>query len=415
MALFGEGSWTGTQVVELRRSLRMSQELFAKRLGCAERTILRWEQKGADARISPVYQAALDTLLATSPPVTSDLPTPGDEMQRRDLLKSAATAGLVAALPAADAGAELAERALGRPDVRTADLLMQVLHSAMAIDDTHGSDSATGIVAAARATSARLTRVGSPEALRCKLFGVHAETVAFAGTLAFDQGDHATALALYRDARDLAHEAEDADIGAYVLCHLSQLAVWDGNARRGADHAAAAVAWAAESKDRPLRAYTHLRAAQALAHAGQRDACLRELDMCSADLPSEALLRPDESRAYFLGPGMFASYRGECLALIGDPTEAAKAADEARGQFAEEMVRDRALAELNRNKGLRRGGEIDGAAEAVAEAANLAGVNTSRRLADAILTERRAMGPWAATAPVRELDQVLHESGIVGV
>jgi len=61
-------SWTGADVVALRDARRMSLIEFAAHLGVSDRTVSKWEAKGADIKPQPVNQAALDTSMSRLTP-----------------------------------------------------------------------------------------------------------------------------------------------------------------------------------------------------------------------------------------------------------------------------------------------------------------------------------------------------------
>jgi len=56
--------WSGREAHWLRRALRMSQRDFAAYLGVSERTVAKWDSRGAEIRPRDEYQRALDTALA---------------------------------------------------------------------------------------------------------------------------------------------------------------------------------------------------------------------------------------------------------------------------------------------------------------------------------------------------------------
>ena len=56
-------SWTGARADALRRALRMTNEVFAERLGAAVRTVAYWRARPGSVP-QPVMQEALDTILA---------------------------------------------------------------------------------------------------------------------------------------------------------------------------------------------------------------------------------------------------------------------------------------------------------------------------------------------------------------
>ncbi len=417
MALFGHGTWTGAHAEALQFAYRMSNPQFAAKLGVTERTVINWKNAGSASKIRRVNQAALDTLLASAPPAVAQRfhdhigrPRKDDDMNvdRRHLFASAGAIAALAATtdPVAHAAIEnptAVGKEVGAMGTEGAELVGRLLHDAMRLDDAMGGGAAQGIVAEV----ARLT------ANKTELLGLHAESLGFLGTIAWDQGDPILAETLYTKAQKLAHDADDADLVAYMLCHQAQLQTWEGRPKLGVGNACAAQAMAHDTRDIPLRGYASLRAAQAYARSGQRDPALRALDAAERDLP-KMWLGPEDSRAYFFSAGLYLSYRGECLALIDNADSAAKAAADAADHFAPGMNRDVALARLNVYKGNARAGRVDEAAAAVSDAAKLARKATSERLNSAVLAARKELSPWAGSDPVNELDGVLDDCGIVG-
>lgn len=59
--------WTGREALRLRTALRMSQREFAAHLGVSERTIAKWDSRGADTKPRGEFQRMLDTALAHAP------------------------------------------------------------------------------------------------------------------------------------------------------------------------------------------------------------------------------------------------------------------------------------------------------------------------------------------------------------
>src|SRR5262249_8495175 len=141
---------------------------------------------------------------------------------------------------------------------------------------------------------ARMLEPGCPDALRPRMLSALSEASCQAGWLSFDLKQFDNAAYYYEDARALAHEAENVGLGAFVLCHLSQLATWQGRPRIGIDHAVAAGQWAQRTDDLRLRAYTAVWAAQAYATDGQRHACLTALDTAHTALPAVG----DQAQSY---------------------------------------------------------------------------------------------------------------------
>ncbi len=410
--------WTKQDCVALRFAYGMKQAAFARALGAAERSVRRWE-KGETA-IGGLGQVSYSTMLAKAPADVvarfEQLRENEDDVNRRQLFKGGAFG--VAALATLGLGGDAAERAAwlgcgaGRPDSTAVALVRATLHQAMQLDDALGSPAAQGIVIAQQQFTAAMLS-NCPTGLRSDVLSLYAEWTGLAGSLAWDARDHATSARLYTEARENAHEAEDSDLGSYMLCHLSQLATWQRRPRVAVDYAVAARSWVSQSEDRHLRAYVAIRNAEALALAGQRSPCLAALDEAQGALAGLEPCHPSQSRAYFMGEGIMHSYRGNCLAVQGDARPAAEASRQALATMPAAYTRDRAVTLLELERALIQLDEIEEAADAVAHAAELADQNRSPRLAAAIIGSRHQLSPWADTRSVRELDQRLAARDIV--
>ncbi|WP_454194913.1 helix-turn-helix domain-containing protein [Nocardia sp. Marseille-Q1738] len=409
--------WTGKESLALREAFRLSQADWAAKLGAHERTVKHWE---AGRSIRPMYQAVLDTTLSRAPAEVVAAfrerlrPSEEDDVDRRQLFKVGALgAGGLAMLGVADAErARWLMSGAGRPDSATVAVVRNTLHAAMQLDDMLGSPAAQGLVIAQQQLVEAMLR-DCPAPLRPEMLSLYAEWTGFAGCLAWDGSDYDTATRLYHLARETAHEAEDADLGAYMLCHLSQLSIWQGRPRVALDYAVAARAWVAQSEDRPLRAYVGVRTAEAAAVAGQRQACLTALDEADRDIAGLEPCHPRESRAYFIGAALMESYRGNCLSILGNAAAAAEATRRALTLISPNFVRDRAMSLLELERSLIQLSEIEEAAAVVGDAADLTAQCRSPRLAAAIRDGRRELSPWAGTRPVRALDASLTARDIV--
>ncbi|MFI6368946.1 hypothetical protein ACIBG0_40245 [Nocardia sp. NPDC050630] len=334
-----------------------------------------------------------------------------NDVKRRELFMSAAVVGVAASTGVGDR-VTLAVSGAGRPDAAAVAVVRSTLHAAMQLDDQLGSPAAAGLVAAQQQLTEAMLRASSAD-LRPALLSLHAEWTGLSGALAWDAGDYATAASRYETARETAHDAEDSDLAAYMLCGLSQLAIWQQRRRTAIDHAVAARAWVAQTEDRRLRAYVGMRMAEAAALNGQRTAVLDALDDAERDLDGLTPCNPAESRAYFVGAGMLESYRGSALAILGDAAPAADASRRAAALMTDPFVRDRAVTLLELSRPLVSLADIDEAADAIATAADLTEQNGSPRLASAIVDARHNLAPWSDARCVRDLDERLAARDIV--
>ncbi|WP_345498720.1 hypothetical protein [Nocardia callitridis] len=394
----------------------MSQAKFAAKLGAHIRTVKAWEAGGG---IANVYQAALDTTLSrASDEIVGAFwarlrPDQEDDVDRRQMLSTADIGFAAIGLGGDAARGEWLLSGAGRPDAWALECVRTTLHAAMLLDDALGSPAAHGMVLAQQHLTEAMLRE-SPADLRQPMLALHAEWLGFAGALAWDQLDYRTAARLYNLARDYAHEAEDSDGAGYMLCHLSQLAIWEGKPRIAVDHAVAARSWVAQSNDRALRAYVAMRAAEAYATAGQRRGCHDALEDAARDMDGLPTgLTPAESRAYFVSDPFLESYRGQCFSLLGDGVQAVTSSRRAIAAIEPTRTRDKAITMLELERALIQVGDIDEAAASVVQAVDLTERNRSPRLATAITDGRRALSPWAASQAVRELDARLSARDIV--
>lgn len=387
--------WTSQDCRALRSALGLKQSELADELGVHVRTYKRWE---AGDPIGRAGHADLSTRLAK---------LSRSEAEAFRLFRNGDDA-----LPV-EAEVEPRKLNAGRPDAAAIASVRATLWAAMELDDKLGSPAAFGLVTAQQALTRAMLRDCGPE-LRPALLSLYAEWHGLAGTLAADDGDHATAAQRYEEGRELAHDAEDSDLAAYMLCHMSQLAIWQGRRRIAMDHAAAAQSWVTQSADRRLRAYVGIRYADAAGHVGQRMAALSALDDAARALDGlTPSCHPSESRAYFVGPGLLESFRGCVHTQLGDPAQGAAASRRAVGQIPEAFTRDRALTLLELAEPVGKMGDIDEAAAIIGQAAAITEQNRSPRLAQSIRIARAQLLPWAASAPVIALDEELVARDIV--
>ncbi|MGH3929441.1 MAG: hypothetical protein ACRDTF_05625, partial [Pseudonocardiaceae bacterium] len=181
-------------------------------------------------------------------------------MKRRNALRAlawAATAASVGHFLDPDEQARLAAVLdnPGRVDSQTLDHVEAVLWRCRMQEAALGPHAVLDTVLAQRQL-ARSLLPDCPAALRPRLLSALSGASRQAGWLLFDLNDFDGAGYYYEDARALAHQAQDIELGAFVLCEMSYLATWQGQPRTGIDHAAAAGQWAGQTGDMRLRAYT---------------------------------------------------------------------------------------------------------------------------------------------------------------
>jgi hypothetical protein len=187
-----------------------------------------------------------------------------------------------------------------RVDAATIEHMETVLWRSQQLDDTLGPLAALDTVLAQR-TLARALERDCPASLRPRILSLLSKASYQAGWLSFDLNDFASAQYYYNDARALAHEAGNVELGAFVLCYMSYLATWQRKPRMGIDHAVAAGEWAKRTDSVGLQAYAADIAARAYAADGQPAPSLAALD--TAETALALINSPQPDHIYFSGDG----------------------------------------------------------------------------------------------------------------
>ena len=246
----------------------------------------------------------------------------------------------------------------GRVDVPIIEHIEAMLWHCRQQDHALGPQAALSTVLAQR-DLARALVPDCPAVLRPRMLSALSEVSRQAGWLSFDlkRFDHAEYY--YEDARALAHEAENAGLGAFVLCEMSHLATWQGKPRIGIDHAVAASQWAERTDDLRLRAYTADVAARAYAADGQRDACVSALDTAHTMLTRA----DDQAPSYTMyNEGAHISIRGGCHLTLGEADRAISHAQQSLKVYDRSFVRSVAMTTVDLSEAYAQCNEVDEAA-----------------------------------------------------
>lgn len=336
-------------------------------------------------------------------------------VKRRLMLRSlgwAATAASVGHLINPDEQARVA-KVLNNPrriDATTIDHFETILWRCKRLDDKLGPHGVLDIVLIQRQLLHTL-RADCPDALRPRLLSALSYASWSAGWYSFDQNDFDRAAYYYEDARVLAHEAGNIELGALVLSNLSHLATWQGRARIGIDHAVASSQWANHTSDMRLRAHCAAKAAKAYAADGQRAACLTALDEAET-----ALGKIDDQAPgyiYIYGEGLHISNCGECHLGLGDARRAVDYAQRSLAALNPSLTRIVALTSVDLARAYAQSHEIEEAARLLGDAGEIAARNSSIRLIKVLKQGRTDLQPWADATAVRELDDRLSSHGLI--
>lgn len=335
-------------------------------------------------------------------------------MDRREILQllGSATSALIAWPLLADLNTDEQQRVARtitsptRVDDKVISHIESVYWSCRQQDDALGPQAVLNTVTA-QEQLVRTLLPECPSGLRPRLLSIYSALSASVGWLYFDLNDLAAAVRYYEQARVIAHEAENAEHAALVLCQLSHTAAWSGHTRLSIDHAVAARTWAQRCDDVRLHALAADRIAISYAMQGQYRNCMEELDSIQEVIPAAATQRESGSLAYFYDDGFFASTRSECLLLLNKPALAVAAAHEALAQHPQSFVRNNAFSALFLTRAFIQSNEIDQAASVMGDAADLVAKNRSSRLLNELHAARTSMQPWQDLKAVKELDELL--------
>jgi len=338
-------------------------------------------------------------------------------MKRREVLRILGWAATAAAAAPIFDGIDTEEQervasVLDNPcrlDLQTIEHIDAVLWRCQRQDDSLGPQAALQTVLVQR-NLARVLLPECPTTLRPRLLSVLSNASRHAGWLSFDLNDFDSAWYYYEDARALAHEAENAELGAFVLCNMSHLATWQGKPRIGIDHAVAAGEWAKRTDDLLLRAYAADVAARAYAVDNQTAAAWAALDTAQAALTTHN--RPVSHFVYFYDDGLHASTRSWCHLELGEAREAVHHARQALDMFDPVFVRNVAMTTVDLGLAYAQAQEIDEAAQVIGDAGQLAAHNRSARLIRLLHKGRASLDTWRRSGAVRALDERLEAYGV---
>ncbi|MET8155243.1 hypothetical protein ABZT47_02640 [Sphaerisporangium sp. NPDC005289] len=305
-----------------------------------------------------------------------------------------------------------------RVDEVTLGHIQAVLRHSMRQEDTLGPHAALATVLAQQQLVVSLLSAGVPEHMRAKTLSLLADIRRCTAWMLFNLNDFRGADRHYARARDAAHQADDDAMCSMVLANWSQLATWRGDPRLGVEHALGAFAWGQRAGSRLLTAYACDVGARAHAAVVRRSArgerrkdhtrCLRSLDQAQRELHGAAADDPGARLVTFFGQGQYLSTKAGCLLDTGDPSQALQVAATAASGIDPAFVRNAAYLRLKTAQAHMDLRDIDVACEHLAEAARLAGRNTSPRLVRSVVETREKLSPWHRTRSVAALDERLH-------
>lgn len=222
----------------------------------------------------------------------------------------------------------------------------------------------------------------------------------YAGWMAQERGDDASALWWTERAVQLAHAGHDTGLAMYAHVRGSLISLYRGDVTEAAQLATHALESTAPSRIRGLAAQ-HL--AQSTAVEGDYDACMRSLDRARRLLALDSA-DPDEP---VLGashvPDVVSMFTGWCLYDLGRPRQAAALLDVETQRIPEHALRTRARYGVRRALAHAAAGDVDRACEVAADVLPSVRLTRSATVCADLRRLSHTLGRHARNASVRAL------------
>lgn len=422
--------WTLDDVA--RRLVALGQETDEDRLGATAKIVGRWER--GEHRPGPPYPKLLCVLFQATAEELGILGRPHnagledhkaqlcgrlEDVDRRDVLRLLSLALGAPVLLRGEADADRLAHALGRPsraDHEAAAIVEAAIANARRLDDVSGSRVSVRPALAQRDVIRDLLRGRPPEPVAQRLIVAGAEVAQLLGFLARSMNDHATSRRYLGEALELAQEAGDEALGAYVLGHLSMAVRHHDPAgpfapSRDGLHEGLAFIQAAASRSETkgsaaTRSWVASAEAEVLSQLGNPVAAERALDRARVAF-DQFHAEEEPPWMYYYDQGFMEGNCGLVYLALDRPEHARRSTELALDGLDPAMVRDRAvlLAALAETHVAAR--EAEEACRLASEAVTLA---THTQCNGAVLRVRQLRGqlePWAPEPMVRELDDQL--------
>ncbi|HEX2300539.1 MAG TPA: hypothetical protein VHH34_18850 [Pseudonocardiaceae bacterium] len=258
-----------------------------------------------------------------------------------------------------------------------------------------------------REIARNLAKAAPPE-FRQQALSVYAELTRLVGWMHFNLGDYRSAQHYYEDARSAAHDAQDFELVMFALCSMSLLAIWDGRAPTGIDHAIAAQSWASRTGDPRVQGCAADFAARTFAADRQTFFCYQALDDAQAAAASmeSGTSGPRWESLYWDESVVWRTMSG-CALQLGEPDRVLDTASRYLTVADPTDVHNCSFTQLDQAGAFVQKKEIAEAGRVTGEVAARTAAYTSARIDQRLTELRAALSPWQGSKPVRELDDVL--------
>lgn len=369
--------WTGREALRLRTALRMSQREFAAHLGVSERTVAKWDSRGAETKPRGEFQRMLDTALAHAP---------FDAQKRFHALQGDRSATQVShhsgTLPS---GPSLALRVTpsqpsappGVDDGADAlELYERVMVDYAAFDNSAGPRLVVNVVTRYATTLIdQLAQArGDAWARTARLASRYAE---FAGWLYQDAGDPVRAGRWTETALSIAHASGDEGMIAYTLMRRSTQAAEQDQISTALGLADAAVNTIGTRTPR-VRALGYRQKATSLALTGDLHGCKDAITRARDEIASDPNWNPltGYCTIHYLD-----AEAALCFLRLGQSDEAVELFAPAIAAWPNGYVRDRGYYQAHFAEALVLAGDVEAAIDHAQQAARLVATCGSSRTA----------------------------------
>jgi tetratricopeptide (TPR) repeat protein/transcriptional regulator with XRE-family HTH domain len=245
-----------------------------------------------------------------------------------------------------------------------------------------------------------------PITLRRQLIAAGGEAAGLVGWLFFSMNDHATARAYYKAAFQAVREAEDTELGAWVLGSMSLLETHSHRAREAITLARRAQTHANSHASATTRSWLAAVEAEACANVGDAKATLSALERSQAALERARSEDPPRFVSFF-DDARLAGYEGICHVRLGRPERAQARLTEALEGLNPTDVKHRAIVITDLASAYVQQREVEEGCRLAGQALAIVTEKQFAKGRQRICDFRTRLDPWKSTRAVKELDEQL--------
>jgi transcriptional regulator with XRE-family HTH domain len=381
-------------LIRRRRSLSLSQELVAERLGVERSTVSRWERRENDPQ--PWIRGDLAKLLNVSP-----------EQLEHLLFDQQPESGHASTMPHSRVSLD----PVTTTRTATKEDLFRIEQTRAHFQEMYrrvgGVPTLPRINAVLDQRVAPMLRTAYENDLGRQLFRAAGSLTAFAGICAYDADQQMAATSRFAEALSLARAAADLQFEGYLHALLANQAMHLGDMTQVLDHTENVLDTLGLQLNSALVCDLHTLAAKAHARSGSVSACHHHLRAAEAtvDVNHDDPALPEVS---YMSAGLIQLQIAEALRRIGDATAARTYVNETIRTSPNTHLRGRVHRWAGYALVLTAQGEIDRAADAAATMLDHAVGMESGRLHDRLNSVIKALLPYSAEPSVASTLEQAH-------